>query len=54
MDHFKLQHILKVHRNSVDALKALAIPDFADFLLLSLTLANLDPQTWKNFKAKHS
>ena len=52
--HAKLQHFLQVHRNSVDALKALDIPDLSDFLLLSLALSNLDQQTRKSFEAKHS
>ena len=52
--HAKLQHFLQIHRNSVDALKALELPDLSDYLLLSLTLSNLDSQTRKSFETKHS
>lgn len=49
-----LQAFLKVHRNSVDSLKALNIPDLGDFLLLCLALANLDASSRKAFETKQS
>ena len=52
--HAGFQSFLRVHKNSIDALKTLALPDLADFILLTLSLSNLDMSTRKAFENKHS
>ncbi|XP_063907454.1 uncharacterized protein LOC135125723 [Zophobas morio] len=47
-----LQHFLNIHSNSINALRALNIPDLADFLLFQMVSENLDTNIRKAFEAK--
>ncbi|KAK9503972.1 hypothetical protein O3M35_010422 [Rhynocoris fuscipes] len=49
-----LKQFLNIHQTSINAMKALNLPNLADFLLFSLTLNNLDSSTRKLFENKHS
>lgn len=45
-----LKQLASTHQNAISALKALPIPDLADFLLSSLTLRNLDDDSRRRFE----
>lgn len=47
-----LHNFVQVHKNSISALRQLGIVNLDDFILLSLSLRNLDSQTRKAFETK--